>query len=92
MDKIPNPNVVRVVHGTGYRRVEGNRRASRNGPVSDLPPEIPNVTIRNFCISLYPRRGVQGANRQAVPALRQADLRLQELQAGLPGGRGGVCV
>jgi hypothetical protein len=31
---------------TGYQRVEGNRRASRNGPVSDLPPEIPIVTIR----------------------------------------------
>jgi hypothetical protein len=29
--------------GTGYHRVEGNRRASRNGPVSDLPPEIPNL-------------------------------------------------
>jgi hypothetical protein len=38
---IPNPNVVRVAFGTGYHRVEGNRRASRNGPVSDLPPEIP---------------------------------------------------
>jgi hypothetical protein len=45
--RIPNPNVVRVAPGTRYHRVEGNRRASRNGPVSDLPPEIPNVTIRN---------------------------------------------
>jgi hypothetical protein len=25
---------------TGYNPVEGNRRASRNGLVSDLPPEI----------------------------------------------------
>jgi hypothetical protein len=39
--QIPNPNVARVALGTGYQRVEGNRRASRNGPVSDLPPEIP---------------------------------------------------
>jgi hypothetical protein len=32
--------------------VEGNRRPSRNGPVSDLPPETPNVTIRNFFIAV----------------------------------------
>jgi hypothetical protein len=50
--QIPNPNVVRVAPGTGNHRAEGNRRASRNGPVSDLPPEIPNVTIRNFCIAV----------------------------------------
>jgi hypothetical protein len=52
---IPNPNVVGVALGTGYHRVEGNRRASRNGPVSDLPPESPHVTIRNFCIALWRR-------------------------------------
>jgi hypothetical protein len=47
--RIPNPNGVRVAPGTGYHRVEGNRRASRNGRVSDLPPETPNVTtIRNL--------------------------------------------
>ena len=28
----PNPDVVRVALGTGYHRVEGNRRASRFGP------------------------------------------------------------
>jgi hypothetical protein len=50
--QIPNPNVVRVALGTGYNRVEGNRRASRNGRASDLPPETPNVTIRNFCIAV----------------------------------------
>jgi hypothetical protein len=33
---------------TGYNRVEGNRRASRNGLVSDLPPGIPTVTIRRL--------------------------------------------
>ena len=59
--QIANPNVVRVALGTGYHRVEGNRRASRNGPVSDLPPEIPtNVTIRNFCIAGWPRFGRRG--------------------------------
>jgi hypothetical protein len=48
-EKIPNLNVVRVALGTGYHRVAGNRRTSRNGRVSDLPPEITNreVTIRN---------------------------------------------
>jgi hypothetical protein len=51
--QISIPNFVRVADGTGYHRGEGNRRASRNGPVSDLPPEIPRVTIRNFCIAVY---------------------------------------
>jgi hypothetical protein len=31
-----NPNVVRVA--SGFNRVERNRRASRNGPVSDRSP------------------------------------------------------
>jgi hypothetical protein len=43
--QIPNVRVVRVHVSTGYNRVEGIRRASRNRRVSDLPP----VTIRNFC-------------------------------------------
>jgi hypothetical protein len=45
----------------GVHRVEGNRWASRNGPVSNLPPEIPSVTIRNFFIAalhLVAERGV----------------------------------
>jgi hypothetical protein len=50
--QIPNFRGVRVASGTGYNRVEGNRRASRNGPVSDPPPETPDVTIRNFCIAV----------------------------------------
>jgi hypothetical protein len=53
MDKAQTP-MAYVALGTGYHRVEGNRRASRNGPVSDPPPEIPKVTIRNsFAPSLY---------------------------------------
>jgi hypothetical protein len=50
--QIPNPNVVRIAPGTRYHRVEGKRRASRNGPVSDLPPGIPDVTIRDCFIEL----------------------------------------
>jgi hypothetical protein len=46
--QIPHFRVVRVALGMGYNRVEGNRRASRNGLVSELPPEIPKVTIRNL--------------------------------------------
>jgi hypothetical protein len=38
--RIPTPDVVRVAPGTGYNRVKGNRRASRNGPVSDLPQMV----------------------------------------------------
>jgi hypothetical protein len=36
---IPNPNVVRVAPGTGNHRVEGNRRASRNGLVAISHPQ-----------------------------------------------------
>ena len=43
---------MRVAPYRGYNRVEGNRRASRNGPVSHLPPEIPNVPIRNLCTAV----------------------------------------
>ena len=49
--QIPKLSGVRVALSTGY-----NRRASRNGIVSDLPPEIPpeipHGTIRNFVIAL----------------------------------------
>jgi hypothetical protein len=53
--QISNFRGVRVAPGTRYHRVEGNRRA-KNGLVSDLPPEIPTVTIRNFCIGVRRRR------------------------------------
>jgi hypothetical protein len=46
--EIPNFRVVHVAPGKGYTIVEGNCRASRNGRVSDLPPEIPKVTIRTI--------------------------------------------
>jgi hypothetical protein len=39
---------------TGYNPVEGDRRASRNGLVSDLPPEILNATIRKLIIRCTP--------------------------------------
>jgi hypothetical protein len=37
--QIPKNRGVRVHVSKGYNHVEGNRRASRNGRVSDLPPE-----------------------------------------------------
>jgi hypothetical protein len=43
----PNFRGVRVHVSTGYNPGERNRRASRNGRVSDLPPETPTVTIRD---------------------------------------------
>jgi hypothetical protein len=58
--QIPNVRVVRVHASTGYNRAEGNRRASRNGRVSDLPPEIPNVTIRNFSIAVHRAGSLRG--------------------------------
>jgi hypothetical protein len=43
--RIPNFRGVRVHASTGYDRVQGNRRASRNGRVSELP--VPNsLTLR----------------------------------------------
>jgi SNF2 family DNA or RNA helicase len=64
----PNSRSVRVAPGTGYPRVEGNRRASRNGRVSDLPPETADVTIRNFWIA-----GWQSSTK--IEALREEILR-----------------
>jgi hypothetical protein len=49
--QIPNPNVDRVDPGTVYYLVVGDRRASRNGPVSDISHPKPHVTIRTFCIA-----------------------------------------
>jgi hypothetical protein len=59
----PNYRGVRVHVSTGYNRGEGNRRASRNRGVSDLPPEIPHVTIRNFCIAVSHAANTGGAQR-----------------------------
>jgi hypothetical protein len=49
--QIPNFLRVRVALGTGYNPAQGNRRARRNGRVSDLPAETPPVTIRNLLIA-----------------------------------------
>ena len=38
-------SALRTHVSTGYSRVEGNRRASRNGLVSDLPAEIPQLVF-----------------------------------------------
>jgi hypothetical protein len=51
---------------TGYNRVEGSQRASRNGLVSDLPPEIPPVTIRTF---LHRCRALPGKYTFSYPPL-----------------------
>jgi hypothetical protein len=53
--QIPHFRGVRVALGTGYNPGEGNRRASRNGRVSDLPPESPTVTIRNCFVAVHQR-------------------------------------
>jgi hypothetical protein len=51
--QIPNPNVVRVAPGARYHRVEGDRRASRNGRVSYSPTRNPRRhDIRDFCIAV----------------------------------------
>jgi hypothetical protein len=66
--QIPIPDVIRVALGTGYHRVEGSRRASRNGPVSDLPPEtltsrfatFPSLYLRAvLCVKMSPEGQVE---------------------------------
>jgi hypothetical protein len=47
----PNFRGVRVALGTGYNRVEGNRRALRHGRVSPSHRN-PYVPIRNFCLAV----------------------------------------
>jgi hypothetical protein len=59
--QIPNFRGVRVALGAGYSRAEGNRRASRNGRVSDLPPEIRKGTIRRLFITV--RKSGAGVGR-----------------------------
>jgi hypothetical protein len=54
--QIANPNASRVALGTGYHRVKGNRRASRNGPVSDLHPKPLKSRFATFA-SLYATEG-----------------------------------
>jgi hypothetical protein len=61
---IPNPRGVRVHVRTGSKRVAWNRRASRNGLVSDLAPEIANVAIR-FSIAVCKRRVCSWASLMA---------------------------
>jgi hypothetical protein len=54
MDKSQTPTSYAQPSVRGHNRVAGNRRAWRNGRVSDLPPEIPTVTIRNCVITYSP--------------------------------------
>jgi hypothetical protein len=73
MDKsqAPTSYVLPPVRATIVWR--GIRRTSRNGPVSDLPPEIPNVTIRDCSVAVRLfslRRGGRPA-----PLLRGGQLR-----------------
>ena len=46
--QIPNFRGVRVALGTGYNRVEGNRRALRHGRVSPSPTEILTFRFATF--------------------------------------------
>jgi serine/threonine protein kinase len=60
--QIPNPNVDRVDPGTVYYRVEGDRRASRNGPVSDI--SHPKPQRHNFATFASPGDHVQGPRQR----------------------------
>jgi hypothetical protein len=60
LERETNPKRSRRVHvSTRYNRVEGNRRASRNGLVSDLPPENPHLDSQLF-VSLYATSSAAG--------------------------------
>jgi hypothetical protein len=68
----PDFRGVRVALGTGYNRVEGSRRASRNGLVSSHP-KIPNVTIRNLP-SLTRRKGINRSRAKGEAPLTSEEL------------------
>jgi hypothetical protein len=55
--QLSNPNVVRAPLGTGYHRVEGNRRASRNGPRERSPTRNPyrydSQVFHRWCTSRH---------------------------------------
>jgi hypothetical protein len=57
--RAPNCRGVRVHVSTGYSRVEGNRRASRNGRVSDIPLE----SLRCDSQLLYARTTVRSERK-----------------------------
>ena len=89
--QIPNTRGVRVHASTGYTRVKGNRRASRNGRVRHLPPEILTVTIRHLSsypnaeLSLLPGGGHHGRRWHAGPCAQRGDPRMRRPRgAGVP--------
>jgi hypothetical protein len=89
MDKSQTLAAYVYMFTTGCNRVEGNRRASRNGRVSDLPPEIPNVTIR-ICSSCTALASVERSENAALCAQTRvrrlaATLSLSELSSSLFG-------
>ena len=68
--------VVRVHVSTGYNRVEGNRRASRNGRVSDLPPEsLTIVAVKVHAAAL----SWTAAESEPGECCRQQPVRLEEV-------------
>jgi hypothetical protein len=85
--QIPNVRVLRVALGTGYNRGEENRRASRNGRVSDLPPETPHVTIRHFCVAVR-RTAETGEGGCGRSSGRRGRGRRAEAEGGRSGGGG----
>jgi hypothetical protein len=60
----PTFHVVRVALGVRYNRVEVNRRASRNGRVSDLPPEIATVSDAHLFHRVYGQVGTPVPSNQ----------------------------
>jgi hypothetical protein len=68
LGQISNFRVGRVHVRTGYNPGEGIRRASRNGLVSDLPPEFPTrLRFARTFASLYMRGGVRAFHKSRDP-------------------------
>jgi hypothetical protein len=77
--QITDVRVVRVALGVGHNPGEGNRRASRIGGVSDLPPTIADSPLRNSslgCVEEGPRTQHDGGVR-LERELRPVELRYQ---------------
>jgi hypothetical protein len=83
MDKSQTPNVVRAAPGTGYHRVKGNRRASRNGP-RERSPGIPKAArFATFGIAVVhlrsrPRQLVRLGSVRRHPATPRLPRRLAQ--------------
>jgi hypothetical protein len=70
LERWTNPKPQRRARSPRYKvpsYQKGNRRASRNGRMSDPPPEIPTVTIRDFGLGVGGKKRAEDAVLKLFP-------------------------